>query len=67
VLQLGQEQIELIEFVNESRQLPPPADARSNDLWFQHIAIVVSDMEAAYQRLREYRVKHVSTAPQTLP
>lgn len=67
VLQLGQEQIELIEFVNESRQLAPPADSRSNDLWFQHIAIVVSDMEAAYRRLREYKVKHVSTAPQTLP
>lgn len=67
VLQLGQEQIELIEFVNESRQLAPPADARSNDLWFQHIAIVVSDMEAAYRRLRQYKAAHVSTAPQTLP
>ncbi len=67
VLQLGMEQIELIEFVNESRQLAPPADARSNDLWFQHIAIVVSDMEAAYRRLREHNVAHVSTAPQTLP
>lgn len=67
VLQLGQEQIELVEFINESRQLAPPADSRSNDLWFQHIAIVVSDMEAAYQRLRQFGVKHVSTAPQTLP
>ena len=67
VLQLGQEQIELIEFINESRQLAPPADARSNDLWFQHIAIVVSDMEAAYRRLRQYKAAHVSTAPQTLP
>jgi len=67
VLELGQEQIELIEFQNEDRQLPIPADSRSNDLWFQHIAIVVSDMEAAYQRLRDYKVRYVSTAPQTLP
>lgn len=31
---------------------PIPADMRSNDKWFQHIAIVVSDMDKAYQRLR---------------
>ncbi len=67
VLQLGNEQIELIEFLQEDRQLPIPADSRSNDLWFQHIAIVVNDMEAAYERLRDYKVQHVSTAPQTLP
>ncbi len=67
VLQLGAEQIELIEFIGEDRQLLPPADARSNDRWFQHIAIVVSDMEAAYRRLRANKVTHVSTAPQTLP
>lgn len=66
-LQLGQQQIELIEFVNEDRQFPIPYDSRSNDLWFQHIAIVVSDMEKAYQRLRDHKITHVSTAPQTLP
>ncbi len=67
VLQLGKEKIELIEFINEDRQRAIPEDARSNDLWFQHIAIVVSDMEAAYKRLRKYKVQHVSTSPQTLP
>ncbi len=67
VLALGDERIELIEFQHEDRQLPIPADSRSNDLWFQHIAIVVKDMEAAYQRLREFNVQHVSSSPQTLP
>lgn len=67
LLQLGQEQIELLEFENENQHRPIPADSRSNDRWFQHIAIVVSDMDAAYERLRSYKVQHVSTAPQTLP
>lgn len=42
-------------------------DSRSHDLWFQHIAIVVSDMDKGYQRLRQHRVKHVSTQPQIIP
>jgi len=44
-----------------------PADSRSNDRWFQHVAIVVSGMESAYARLRAAGVEHVSTAPQRLP
>ncbi|NDJ54311.1 MAG: glyoxalase [Chloroflexi bacterium] len=63
---LGSEQIELMEFIAPQGR-PLPVDSRSNDLWFQHIAIVVSDMEAAYARLREHRVRHVSSGPQTLP
>ena len=67
-LRLGDEQIELMEFQSEKisgRQIP--ADSRSNDLWFQHIAIVVGDMAKAYQQLAENEVTHVSTSPQTLP
>lgn len=64
-LSIGAETVELMEFSGPGR--PLPADSRSNDLWFQHIAIVVDDMEEAYQRLRKARVAHVSTAPQTLP
>lgn len=67
-LHLGDEQIELMEFhsvENQGRKIP--ADSRSNDLWFQHIAIVVSNMEKAYQILAENEVTHVSTSPQTLP
>jgi catechol 2,3-dioxygenase-like lactoylglutathione lyase family enzyme len=46
---------------------PIPVDMRSNDKWFQHIAIVVSDMDKAYQRLREFKVQHASTGPQRIP
>jgi catechol 2,3-dioxygenase-like lactoylglutathione lyase family enzyme len=67
VLQVGNEQIELIAFTGSTYQRPIPPDARSNDLWFQHIALVVSDIDSAYRRLRQYKVEHVSTAPQTLP
>jgi len=34
---------------------------------FQHIAIVVSDMDKAYQHLRIHKVRHASTGPQTIP
>jgi catechol 2,3-dioxygenase-like lactoylglutathione lyase family enzyme len=65
-LQLGKERVRLTEHVaNKGRAIPP--DSRSFDHWFQHIAIVVSDMDRAYERLRAAKVKHVSTAPQTLP
>jgi catechol 2,3-dioxygenase-like lactoylglutathione lyase family enzyme len=40
---------------------------RSNDRWFQHIAIIVGDMDRAYQRLRQRKVRHASTGPQRLP
>ena len=67
-LHLGDEQIELLEFnSNLSGNRPIPVDSRSNDLWFQHIAIVVSDMQKAYQLLLDNEVTHVSTSPQTLP
>ncbi len=66
-LRLGEESIELLDFEGASTGRPIPHDSRSNDLWFQHIAIVVADMDKAYQRLYERKVVHVSTAPQTLP
>ena len=64
-LRLGNEYITLTEHEHKGR--PIPADSRSYDHWFQHIAIVVSDMDRAYAHLRKLKVKHVSTAPQTLP
>ncbi len=65
-MQLGDELIELTEYLTpQGKRIPQ--DSRSNDLWFQHIAIVVSDMDAAYKRLRTFNVQHVSTAPQTIP
>jgi catechol 2,3-dioxygenase-like lactoylglutathione lyase family enzyme len=65
-LRLGEEFIELTEFL-APRGRPAPADARSNDRWFQHIAIIVSDMDRAYQWLRDHKVQHASPGPQLLP
>jgi catechol 2,3-dioxygenase-like lactoylglutathione lyase family enzyme len=65
-LKLGTESVELMEFL-APRGRAAPADSRSNDRWFQHIAIIVSDMDRAYARLRERGVEHVSTSPQRLP
>jgi catechol 2,3-dioxygenase-like lactoylglutathione lyase family enzyme len=65
-LQLGSETIALVQY-HTPRGRPVPADSRSNDGWFQHLAIVVSDMEAASARLEAHRVQQISTAPQTLP
>ena len=65
-LRLGQEVLELTDFTTpEGRSLP--ADSRSNDRWFQHIAIITSDMDRAYARLREHAVDEVSFGTQTLP
>lgn len=65
-LRLGDETLELTEFVAPKGR-PVPADARSNDRSFQHVAIVVSDMSKAYARLRAAGAVHASTAPQRLP
>lgn len=66
-MKLGTEFIELTQFIAPPGGRPIPADSRSHDLWFQHMAIVVSDMDKAYQKLIQNRVKHVSTQPQTIP
>jgi len=65
-LQLGQEVLVLTEYLTPKGR-PIPVDSKSYDRWFQHIAIVVKDMDRAYQRLREFKVQHVSTGPQKLP
>jgi catechol 2,3-dioxygenase-like lactoylglutathione lyase family enzyme len=65
-LTLGEEAIELMEFL-APRGRAAPIDSRSNDRWFQHIAIIVDDMDRAYARLRERGVEHASTGPQRLP
>ncbi|MEW6304669.1 MAG: VOC family protein [Verrucomicrobiota bacterium] len=65
-LKLGGESISLTQWVAPKGR-PIPADSRSTDHWFQHIAIVVSDMDKAYAHLAKHKVRHVSTAPQTLP
>ncbi|MGL4964362.1 MAG: VOC family protein [Inquilinus sp.] len=65
-LRLGSEAVELIQYLTPPGR-PIPADSRSNDRWFQHIAIIVSDMDRAYALLRQNKVRYASTEPQTLP
>jgi catechol 2,3-dioxygenase-like lactoylglutathione lyase family enzyme len=65
-MRLGNETIELTEYLTPEGK-PYPSGTRANDNWFQHIAIVVRDMDAAYARLREHDVRHASTGPQRLP
>lgn len=49
-LRLGRERIELVQFATAGA--PYPQASASPDLWFQHFAIVVSDIDAAHARLR---------------
>ena len=65
-LRLGDEALVLTAYL-APRGRPIPVDSRSHDHWFQHIAIIVSDMERAYGWLRQHKVEHASTGPQRLP
>jgi catechol 2,3-dioxygenase-like lactoylglutathione lyase family enzyme len=65
-MKLGSETIELTDYLAPEGK-PVPVDSRSNDRWFQHFAIIVSDMEKAYSWLRQNKVQHASTGPQRLP
>ena len=66
-MQLGEQQLELIEFLAPPDVRPIPVPSYSNDLWFQHVAIVVRDMEAAWAQLRKHHVRQISPRPQTIP
>jgi catechol 2,3-dioxygenase-like lactoylglutathione lyase family enzyme len=65
-MRLGNEYVDLTEYLAPPGR-PIPVDSRSNDLWFQHVAIVVRGMEEAFEKLRTLKVQFVSTGPQTLP
>jgi len=65
-MRLGDEFIRLTEYLAPKGR-PIPTDARSNDRSFQHIAIIVSDMDRAYAWLRQNKVEHASSGPQRLP
>ena len=64
-MRLGSEFLDLTQYLAPPGR-PIPQDSRSNDLWFQHIAIVVRDMDRAFEKLRALKVQFVSTGPQTL-
>lgn len=65
-LRLGDEIVELLEYVTPKGRAIP-VDSRSNDQWFQHIAIVVADMDRAFARLSAHGGEPVSPGPQRLP
>ncbi|HET7223525.1 MAG TPA: VOC family protein [Rhodanobacteraceae bacterium] len=65
MLSLGMQSLLLSEFPNAA---PYPVDSASNDLWFQHLAIVVDDMGAAHDRVMQHGATPITQAgPQTLP
>jgi catechol 2,3-dioxygenase-like lactoylglutathione lyase family enzyme len=66
-LRLGEQMVELTQYVSPPGGRPVPVPSRSNDLWFEHMAIVVSDMDRAYQVLQRHQVRQISPEPQTIP
>lgn len=65
-LQLGNEILELTEYLTPHGR-PIPVTSGNNDHWFQHIAIVVSNLDQAYEMLRRHKFRYSSAAPQILP
>ena len=49
IMRLGQQEVELVSF--DPGGAPYPHGSTSSDLWFQHFAIIVADMAAAYAQL----------------
>jgi len=66
-LQLGDEHLALVHYLAPTDGRALPADTHGNDRWFQHLALVVSDMRAAYAWLHAHHVRQISTTPQKLP
>jgi len=67
ILTIGRQELALIMYLKAPGG-PYPHSPRSNDLWFQHLAIVVRDMDEAYERIRDADIIPVSSrGPQTIP
>ncbi len=64
-LQLGEEVLILRHPATPGRLIP--RDLPSNDQSFQHLAIVVGDIDAAYAQLQRHHLQIVSAGVQTLP
>ena len=66
-LKLGEQIVELTQYVSPPTGRPIPVPSYSNDAWFQHLAIVVDDMDAAYKILQDNNVRQISAHPITIP
>ncbi len=65
-LRLGAQGIDLLAFDSPGRSYP--SGSTSSDLWFQHCAIVVGDMAAAFSRLAGFDAPAITLGgPQVLP
>ncbi len=64
ILRLGEEYLYLMEFEPLGKPYPP---TQSHDLWFQHIAIVVSDLGKAHHILSQHGITAISEGPVTIP
>jgi catechol 2,3-dioxygenase-like lactoylglutathione lyase family enzyme len=65
-LSLGNEHIELVQYPAVAGRAAPP-DSRSNDAWFQHLALVTSDIDALEQRVQDGGASAISSGTQTIP
>jgi catechol 2,3-dioxygenase-like lactoylglutathione lyase family enzyme len=66
-LKLGEQMVELTQYVSPPTGRPIPVPSYSNDAWFEHLAIVVADMTAAYKILQANNVQQISGEPITIP
>lgn len=66
-LKLGEQIVELTQYVSPPTGRPIPVPSYSNDAWFEHMAIVVGDLDAAYKILQENNVQQISANPITIP
>lgn len=66
-LRLGEQTVELTRYLSPPDGRPIPVPSRGNDLWFQHMAIVVSDIDKAVEVLQRRDVRQISPGPQTIP
>jgi len=73
-LRLGDERLELHQVLDPGPHRsgrPLPADSRSNDLWFQHICLVVPELQAVAPaitaQIEAGALQPISSGPQRLP
>lgn len=65
-MRLGAQEVELVAFDPPGR--PYPERRAANDPWFQHIALVVDDIAAVFDRLERWSTTPISIGgPQLLP
>ena len=65
-MRLGRQEVGFVRFDPPGRAYP--AGSTSSDLWFQHIAIAVSDMAEAHRRAMAAGARRITQGgPQTLP